>query len=58
MLGLGPIFFENTTPEVFKTTFRKIADFRPIETLDQTHILGASLQNKAHFLKHKPNFFI
>ena len=30
-LGLGPIFFESTTPEVFKTTFREIADFRPIE---------------------------
>ena len=28
-LGLGPICFESTTPEVFKTTFREIADFRP-----------------------------
>ena len=35
-LGLGPIFFESTTPEVFKTNFREIADFRPGETLDQS----------------------
>ena len=34
-LGLGPIFFESTTPEVFKNTFREIADFRPSETLNQ-----------------------
>ena len=28
-IGLGPIIFEITTPEVFKTTFREIADFPP-----------------------------
>ena len=34
---------------MFKATLREIADFRPSETLDQTHILGASLQNKVQF---------
>ena len=53
-LDFGPIFFESTTPEVLKTTFREIADFRPSKTLDQTHIMGDSLQNKVQFLKHKP----
>ena len=43
-LDLGAIFFESTTPEVFKTTSREIADFRPSETLVQTNILEA----KAH----------
>ena len=52
-LGLGPIFFESTTPEVFKTTFREIADFRHSEKLNQTHILGAGLLNKVQFFKHK-----
>ena len=32
-LGLGPIFFLSNTPEVFKTTFREITDYRPSETL-------------------------
>ena len=50
---LGPIFFESTTPEVFKTTFREIADFRHSEKLNQTHILGAGLLNKVQFFKHK-----
>ena len=31
-------YFLSTTPEVFKTTFREIADFRPSETLDQMNI--------------------
>ena len=57
-LGLGPIFIESITSEVFKTTFREIADFRPSETLYQTHILGVSLQKKVQFLKDKPKFFI
>ena len=35
-VGLGPIFFESTTPEVFKTTFRVITDFRTNETLEHT----------------------
>ena len=56
--GLGPIFFENITPEVFKTTLREIADLRPCETLDQTHILGAILLNKVQFFKHKPKKII
>ena len=50
-LGLGPIFFESTTTEVFKTTFSEIADFRPSETLDHTHILGASLLKKFQSFK-------
>ena len=33
-LGLGPIFIESITSEVFKT------DFRPSETLYQKHIGG------------------
>ena len=45
-LGLGPIFFESTTPEVFKNTFREIADFHPIETLQWTKHID--------FVKHKP----
>ena len=57
-LGSGPIFFQSTTHEVFKATFREIADFRPSETLDQTHILGASLLNKVQFFKHKPKKII
>ena len=52
-LGLGPIFSYSTTTEVIKTTFREIADLRPSETLDQTHIFGANLQNEVHFLKRK-----
>jgi len=52
-LGLGPIFFESTTPKVFKTTFREIADFRPSETLGQTYIFGASLLNKVQFFNHE-----
>ena len=32
---LGPIFLESTTPGVFKTDIREIADFHPSETLDQ-----------------------
>ena len=57
-LGLGPIFFEGTTPEVIKSTFREIADFRSSETLDQTYIFGASLLNKVQFLNHKPKILI
>ena len=57
-LGLGPIFFESTTPEVFKTTFKEIADFRPSETLDQTNNFGTILLNKVHFLKHEQKNFI
>ena len=53
-LGLRPISFESTTPEVFKTTFREITDFRPSETSDQTHILETSLLEKVQFLQHKP----
>ena len=49
--GLGPIFFKVPTPEVFKTTFREIADFRHSETLDQTHILGDCLLNKVQFFQ-------
>ena len=33
---------------LFKTTFREIADFRPSETFDQTHILEASLRGHLH----------
>ena len=49
-LGSGPIFFQTTTHEVFKATLREIADFRPSETLDQTHVLGTSLLDKVHSL--------
>ena len=54
----GTHIFLSTTPEVFTTTFREIDDFRPIETLDQTHIFWASLLDKVQFFKHKPFFFI
>ena len=37
------------THSFLRYTFREIADLRPSETLDQTHILGASLQNKINF---------
>ena len=49
------VFLKVQPPEVFKTTFREIADFCPNETLDQTHILVVSLLNKVQFFKHKPN---
>ena len=54
----GTQFFQSTTPKVFKTTFREIAYFRPNETLDQTHIFGASLLNKVQFSNHKPKILI
>ena len=54
---LGPIFFESTTPGVFKTDIREFVHFHSSETLDQKQFLEVILVNKVNIFNNKSKNF-
>ena len=57
-LGLGPIYIEITTPEVFKTSLGKIPKTHPSETTAKNSSLEVTLFNKVHFFNSQSIFFV
>ena len=57
-LGLGPIYLESTTLEVFKISFGKIPKTRPSETIAKNPFLEVTLLNKVNFFNSQSQFFI
>ena len=54
---LGPIYLESATPEVFKTSFGKIPETRPSETIAKNPFLEVTLPNKVNFLNSHSKIF-
>ena len=55
-LGLGPIYLESTTREVFKISFGKIPKTRPSETIAKNPFLEVTLLNKVNFFNSQSQF--
>ena len=52
-LGLGPIYLESNTPEVFKTSFGKIQKIHPSETAAKHPFVKVTLLSKVNFFDWK-----
>ena len=55
-LGLGPIYLESTTPEVFRTSFGKIPKAHLSETTAKNPFLEITLLNKVQFFNNQSIF--
>ena len=56
-LGLGPIYLENTTSGVLKTSCRKIQKIHPSKTTAKNPFAEVILLSKANFFKNQSKNF-